>query len=670
MEGLEDRIVLSPSTIPLAHPQAQVHATASKPKAAPALVVPIVVTGINISSVLRDPTSGALGLAGKLSGTILGQGFTTPISGTIVPNANPKLAPALNLNLQPIHLGLLGLNVDTGAIRLGFNARANAGSLGKQVANGLSGVLNQATGGTTGTAAQIGSVLNDPTLLSALNRTFAGASARLNSATPAAGTVAPILKLALSPDRIGAQGLNLKLDNQANGAVSVAITSTPGGGLLGNVLGGVTGGTTRAVLGQVGNVLTQITATKVPITTTNLPELINGSNPISGTPTTVTSTSTSSTSPKILTLSLNPIDLNLLGLEVKLFGQDTSSPVTITISAQPGSGELLGNLLSTVANLLNTQGVSNALNTVLNNVIGLVNQSALSVNGQTVAPTYTDTTPVLDAFVAPVHLNLLGAVVDTSPIHLQILAHSGSGLALGNIVTGLANLLNNPSGNLVKDVEAGLTGLLDQLNQMFPTIATAATPVGTATSAPGAYRILSLTVPPINLNLLGLILKTSTIQVNATSQQGNGNLLGNLLFDVLNSAHITQTDLDTINADLNGVLGKVVGVLNATALTLPTGALGSLTPVLQQLASPTLIPTTGGATTPAPVLNLSIASQDGGPPVDVNLLGVVVTTSNIQVQLLAQPGDGLLLGTLVYNVSHLLDGGLLGVLSILNGLGL
>jgi hypothetical protein len=39
------------------------------------------------------------------------------------------------------------------------------------------------------------------------------------------------------------------------------------------------------------------------------------------------------------------------------------------------------------------------------------------------------------------------------------------------------------------------------------------------------------------------------------------------------------------------------------------------------------------------------------------------------VQLLAQPGDGQVLGNLVYNVSHLLDGGLLSVLNILNGLG-
>ena len=182
--------------------------------------------------------------------------------------------------------------------------------------------------------------------------------------------------------------------------------------------------------------------------------------------------------------------------------------------------------------------------------------------------------------------------------------------------------------------------------------------------------MLSLTVPPIDLNLLGLILQTSAIQVNATTQSGNGNLLGNLINDLLNSVHASQSDLNTINSDLNGVLAKVVGILNVTTLTLPSGAVSSLSPTLQELASPTLIDTTGATVSPEPVLNLSIASDSNTPPVDVDLLGVVVTTSNIQVQLLAQPGQGQVLGNLVYNLSHLLDGGLLSVLGLLNSLGI
>jgi hypothetical protein len=57
--------------------------------------------------------------------------------------------------------------------------------------------------------------------------------------------------------------------------------------------------------------------------------------------------------------------------------------------------------------------------------------------------------------------------------------------------------------------------------------------------------------------------------------------------------------------------------------------------------------------------------------VNVNLLGLQVTTSNIQAQLIAQTGDGQILGNLLYNVANLLNpGGSINLLTILNGLGL
>ncbi len=108
-----------------------------------------------------------------------------------------------------------------------------------------------------------------------------------------------------------------------------------------------------------------------------------------------------------------------------------------------------------------------------------------------------------------------------------------------------------------------------------------------------------MTVPPIDLNLLGLILQTSTIQVNATAQSGNGELLGNLIYDLLNSVHASQSDLDTINSDLNDVLAKVVGILNDTTLSVPSSAISSLSPTLQELASPTLIDTSGARFRPS-----------------------------------------------------------------------
>jgi len=49
--------------------------------------------------------------------------------------------------------------------------------------------------------------------------------------------------------------------------------------------------------------------------------------------------------------------------------------------------------------------------------------------------------PILDLQLGPITLNLLGLLVETSPICLEITAHQGGGL-LGDLLCGVANLLN------------------------------------------------------------------------------------------------------------------------------------------------------------------------------------------------------------------------------------
>lgn len=67
----------------------------------------------------------------------------------------------------------------------------------------------------------------------------------------------------------------------------------------------------------------------------------------------------------ILNLQLGPLDLNLLGLRVQL------SQVNLDITAEQGSGNLLGNLLCQVAKLLDGQGnaVGRLVN-LLNKILG------------------------------------------------------------------------------------------------------------------------------------------------------------------------------------------------------------------------------------------------------------------------------------------------------------
>lgn len=75
----------------------------------------------------------------------------------------------------------------------------------------------------------------------------------------------------------------------------------------------------------------------------------------------------------VLHLTLGPLHLNLLGLHVNL------NQVVLGINAQSGSGQLLGNLLCSVSNLLNTQSIlGSQLTGLLNLVQTLLNNPALS----------------------------------------------------------------------------------------------------------------------------------------------------------------------------------------------------------------------------------------------------------------------------------------------------
>jgi len=68
----------------------------------------------------------------------------------------------------------------------------------------------------------------------------------------------------------------------------------------------------------------------------------------------------------VLNLVLGPLHLNLLGLNVNL------NRVHLTITALPGSGQLLGNLLCAIASLLNGGGSLNQVSALLNEVLSLI----------------------------------------------------------------------------------------------------------------------------------------------------------------------------------------------------------------------------------------------------------------------------------------------------------
>ena len=174
--------------------------------------------------------------------------------------------------------------------------------------------------------------------------------------------------------------------------------------------------------------------------------------------------------------------------------------------------------------------------------------------------------PVLDLRLGPIDLNLLGLVVQTSPICLTITALEGGGL-LGNLLCSLGNLLNQGltitqalatfSPSDLTTLLGGITGLLDgavgNLNQAR---LISITQVGVHHTC----AILHLELGPLNLTLLGLNVvldncANGPITVDITGMTGPGNLLGNLLCELLGGGLIN------LQATLQQILNQIIGLL-------------------------------------------------------------------------------------------------------------
>ena len=136
----------------------------------------------------------------------------------------------------------------------------------------------------------------------------------------------------------------------------------------------------------------------------------------------------------------------------------------------------LGNLTGTTATggtftgtLSNVQFVNqNGVLTLVGNLTGQLTNAAGGVLGnvtnQPISTPVGGAAPaaggctILDLTLGPLHLNLLGLVVDLNQVHLQITGQTGNGQLLGNLLCGLANALNGGGGGLA-NILNGLLGL-------------------------------------------------------------------------------------------------------------------------------------------------------------------------------------------------------------------
>jgi len=189
--------------------------------------------------------------------------------------------------------------------------------------------------------------------------------------------------------------------------------------------------------------------------------------------------------------------------------------------------------------------------------------------------------PILDLTLGPINLNLLGLVVQTSPICLTITAYQGGGL-LGDLLCSVAHLLDG--GLTLQQILGGLglvdpltsallaltpgdvtnllAGLTNLFNAALGNLLNAVLQAIDVVNAGHTCAILHLALGPVDLTLLGLNVHLDNcangpVTVDITAVTGRGNLLGNLLCELLDGG------LLNLGATLQGLLQQLIGLLTA-----------------------------------------------------------------------------------------------------------
>jgi hypothetical protein len=340
---------------------------------------------------------------------------------------------------------------------------------------------------------------------------------------------------------------------------------------------------------------------------------------------------------RILHLELGPLDLNLLGLRIQL------NRVVLDITAQRGPGNLLGNLLCAVANLLNPAPNLDRVAALLNRILGILGPSPFA--GAPASGTVTNTQTGAVSQVASVDVVRFGL-------------ENGQLVALTRLLDSTGRVLTAvpiPVQNARVSGASGATRL-QQLN---------------------SCRILHLELGPLDLNLLGLRIQLNRVVLDITAERGPGNLLGNLLCAIAGLLDGNPT------AGLAALLNRILGILNPNPFSgAPVVGTATRGGTVTQVASADFVRFTGRrgnlfaitrlrdaagaviATVPIPVRagGARLAQRPSCRilrlvlgPLDLNLLGLRIQLNRVVLNITAEPGPGNLLGNLLCSIARLLD---------------
>jgi hypothetical protein len=142
-------------------------------------------------------------------------------------------------------------------------------------------------------------------------------------------------------------------------------------------------------------------------------------------------------------------------------GASTTQSLTSTLNTFiSGVGGFLGTL--TISGFTIANGVLSAVGTLTGNVLNGTGGVVGSVSQAVTVPLQVSgSCQILSLTLGPLHLNLLGLVVDLNQVVLNITAVPGGGNLLGNLLCDVANLLN--AGGPISNLLTSLSALLNQI---------------------------------------------------------------------------------------------------------------------------------------------------------------------------------------------------------------
>jgi hypothetical protein len=156
---------------------------------------------------------------------------------------------------------------------------------------------------------------------------------------------------------------------------------------------------------------------------------------LAGAATTVTPATAAPAGTAALSAPVTGMATNSLGQTVNFAGQFALQSFNFANGQLSAVGQLTGTLTNTITGVVQT-------------VNQLVSIPLTSING---------TCQILHLTLGPIDLNLLGLVVHTNQIVLDITAQSGPGNLLGNLLCSVAHLLDSSASG------QGLASVLNQL---------------------------------------------------------------------------------------------------------------------------------------------------------------------------------------------------------------